>query len=169
MLERLPYPRLTIPLALLASAVGALASAFVGEYVFGLEPCVLCLYERVPYGIVAVLAGLAILVRARDGSQAWLVAGCGLVFLAGAALAFYHVGVEQHWWAGFSGCSGTLPQNLTIEDFRASLAEAPRKSCDDVDWRLFGISLAGYNVLVSVALATISFLGARLLFRRAYP
>jgi len=72
---------------------------------------------------------------------------CGLVYLGGAGIAAYQVGVEQHWWV--SGCSGALADNVSLDQLRASLMQKPAKSCDDVDWTLFGISMATYNVAFS--------------------
>ena len=62
-------------------------------------------------------------------------------------MAFYHVGVEQHWWGSFAACGGELATDLTLEDLKAQLGggNIPRKPCDRIDWELFGLSLAGYN------------------------
>lgn len=166
MLQRLPNPGRLVPLALMAASAAALAAAFAGEHLFGLEPCILCLFERVPYAIVFVLAGVALIPVVGPRFQTIMVATCGAVFVAGALLAGYHVGVEQHWWSAITGCAGELPQSMTIESLRAELSAPTRKACDVVDWRLFGISLAGYNALGSAVLAVASFIGARLLYKR---
>jgi disulfide bond formation protein DsbB len=153
-----------IPLAILAASVGALGTAYVADVVFGLEPCILCLYQRVPYAITGVLAVLAL--SARPGPvQAASVGICGVVFAAGAAVAFYHVGVEQHWWAS-PACGGELATGLSLADMKAALSAPQPKACDEVDWTLFGLSMATYNVAASLALAGAALAGARFLIKR---
>ena len=152
-----------IPLAILAASVGALGTAYVAEVVFGLEPCILCLYQRVPYAITGVLAVLAL--SARPGPvQAASVGICGVVFAAGAVIAFYHVGVEQHWWAS-PACGGELSTGLSLADMKAALSVSQPTACDEVDWTLFGFSMATYNVAASLALAGVALAGARFLIK----
>lgn len=153
-----------IPLAILAASVGALGTAYLAEVFFGLEPCILCLYQRVPYAITGVLAVLAL--SARPGPvQAASVGICGVVFTAGAAVAFYHVGVEQNWWAS-PACGGELATGLSLADMKAALSAPQPKACDEVDWTLFGLSMATYNVAASLALAGAALAGARFLIKR---
>jgi disulfide bond formation protein DsbB len=156
-----------ISLAIVLACLGALAFAYIGQYGFGLEPCILCLYERVPYALAAGVALLAAVLPLNLSARALLVGLCGVIFLGGAGLAFYHVGVEEHWWAAITGCGGQPATNFTVEDLQASLQRPAVKSCDEVDWRLFGISLAGYNVIVSLLLAIGSFIGAGILKKGA--
>lgn len=159
----------TIPLAILAVSVGALAMAFAAEYLFGLDPCILCLYQRIPYAVTVVLAAAALVAPTHGRLRTGLVTLCAVVFFAGAALAFYHVGVEQHWWGSIAGCGGELATDLTLEDLKSQLTGGfvPRKPCDRVDWELFGLSLAGYNGFASLALGVASLAGARLVARGA--
>ncbi len=140
---------------LLVVALFSLASAYTAEYGFGLKPCELCLYQRIPYAVVAVL-GLVMLALRKNQKIAWLLLVLSAaVFAAGAALAFFHVGVEQHWWKGLEGCSGGAIAN-TIEDLRAQIMGAPVVRCDQPAFVFLGISMAGYNVLWSGALAAVS-------------
>jgi disulfide bond formation protein DsbB len=164
----LARPRLVL-LAIVLASLAVLTAAFTAQYLFGIEPCVLCLYQRVPYGATAVLAvgGVSF---AGEGRMAGMIVGlCGVVFLTGAGLAFYHVGVEQHWWGSIAACGGGAPGDMTVEQLRAGLAAQPPKPCDQVDWTLFGVSLAGYNVLSSLSLAAFSLAGARILIGRGAP
>jgi disulfide bond formation protein DsbB len=154
-----------IPIAIAIVCVGALAFAYIGQYGFGLEPCILCLYERIPYGLAAGVALLAAALPLSANTRAILVGLCGIIFLAGAGLAFYHVGVEQHWWAAVTGCGGQSPADFTLDDLQEWLQAPTLKPCDQVDWRLFGVSLAGYNGLLSLALAIGSFWGAGMVKR----
>jgi disulfide bond formation protein DsbB len=154
-----------VPALILVAALGGLAAAGIGQYGFGLQPCILCLYERVPYAVAAVLALAALAVPLASGWRVALPAACGCVFLAGAGLALFHVGVEAHWWSPPPGCGATLPAELSVAELRARLAEAPPRPCDEPDFRLFGITLAGYNGMVSLALAAGCLGGAWLIGR----
>lgn len=146
---------------LFLAAGGALAAAFIAQYIFDLEPCVLCLYQRVPYVAAAGLAAIGIFVAMVNRSH--LAALIGLVFLAGAGVAFYHVGVEQHWWQAATACgSGAADLPVNFEAFRQGLGNLGLvKACDEVEWSLFGLSMATYNVAVSAGLAVICFAAAR--------
>lgn len=141
-----------ISLVILVASIGALASALTAEHVFDVEPCALCLYQRIPYGVTGALAAFAIVLSVRRRSPRWLVIACGVVFLIGAALAFYHVGVQQHWWASVTACGGQLSTGANVTDLASQLAGPQPKACDEVDWSLFGVSMAGYNSLISMAL-----------------
>jgi disulfide bond formation protein DsbB len=105
------------------------------------------------------LAALALLLSARGQSRQWLVIACGWVFLAGSALAFYHVGVEQHWWGSVAACGGELSSGVDVTDLAAQLSGPQRRPCDQVDWRLFGLSMAGYNSVVSLGLGVAAIAG----------
>jgi len=136
-----------VPLALVVIAIGALAMALTAEHVFRLEPCILCLYQRIPYVATGILGLLALRLEKSLGLLAFAVALAGLAYLGGAGIAAYHVGVERHWW--MSGCTGQLADGMTIEQLRASLLARPEKPCDDVDWTLFGLSITTYNMVFS--------------------
>ena len=145
-----------LPWALIASAAGTLGTAYIAEFVFGYEPCVLCLYQRIPYGIIAVL-GIVTLFLSRDDLKRHLILFAGLVFLTGGATALYHVGVEQHWWTSAAPCGSSGATVTTTEDLFAALQTKTEKSCGDIDWTLFGVSMATYNVGVSFLCALVSF------------
>jgi disulfide bond formation protein DsbB len=140
-------------LAIAAISAIALASAYVAQYAFNLEPCILCLYQRIPYAIAGSLALLALFVPPLAARRRVVVALCGAAFFIGGAIAFYHVGVEQHWWASATGCGGAIPGEMTTAQFKNLLSQKHPKACDDVDWTLFGLSMATYNVVFSLALA----------------
>lgn len=134
----------------------SLMTALISQYVFGLEPCILCIYQRWPYGIAMLLAtaGLAMLYdEHRVKYTAIAVLLCAAVFFAGGLIAFYHVGVEQHWWiSAVEGCVANF-ETGSIEDLKALLDSTPAVRCDQVAWSFLGISMAGYNMLLSFALA----------------
>jgi len=149
--------RRLLPLAILLASAGSLGAAYTAQYAFDLEPCILCLYQRIPFAVAGLLAmGALIWPRLAVGACAL----SGIVFAAGAGIAVHHVGVEQHWWASVTGCGGELAPPMTAADLKDMLLQKPPKPCDRVDWALFGISMAGYNVVYSSALAIMSLGGA---------
>lgn len=133
----------------LAASLGALAYALISQYAFGYEPCVLCQYQRIPYWAVAAICMIELSVPGVDRrGAAWAIAA---VFACGTGIALYHVGVEQHWWQ--SGvCAAQTGISFRFEDFRAAPLQPIAKSCDAIDWTLFGLSMATYNVAVSAFL-----------------
>lgn len=159
------WPALTF----LASAV-MLGGAWGFQLLGGLHPCTLCLYQRWPYWAAIVVAGLATLGARQLGARGIAsVAGlCALIFLAGAGVAGFHTGVEQHWWEGLAACGGAglNDPNMSIEELKTRLFAAPVVRCDDVPWSLFGISLAGYNFLVSLVFALASIWAAQMFWRK---
>ena len=149
--------RRAIAAAAMAAGLGALAAAFAFQHLGGLDPCVLCVYQRWPHAVTVLLAGLALL-GGRHASLA--LAAAGLTALAGAGLAGFHVGVEQKWWAGTAAC-GSVGGADTVEALREQLAAAPAARCDEVPWSLFGLSMASYNGLLSLALGTFILAGVQ--------
>jgi len=140
------------PLLILAVSVGALGVAYFAEYGQGIEPCALCLWQRVPYAVAGLLA-VAALLAPTGGWRAALIALAGVAFAAGFGVALYHVGVERHWWASAACAAGSDKVPATVDELRAMLTAAPPKPCDALDWTLFGVSMATYNVFASAALA----------------
>ncbi|MBT3916466.1 MAG: disulfide bond formation protein B [Rhodospirillaceae bacterium] len=147
---------------LLLASIGALATAFTAQYVFGLEPCILCKYQRVPYFAVILFAGIGMHIEMADHAGTLKVVG--VIFLLGAALAFYHNGVEQHWWEAATSCgSGGGDTLTTFKNFANQLMTKMPKRCDQIDWTLFGLSMTVYNTVTSIGLAAVSFFGAAVL------
>jgi disulfide bond formation protein DsbB len=140
-------PRLLVALLLMASAA-IVGTALLSQYVGGLQPCELCLYQRWPY-YAAVVVTAGALLSGNEAAMRLTVALCSLLFVVGAALAFYHVGVEHHWFAGPSACTGSGVGATSIEALKAQLLARQPVNCDEPAWRLFGISMAGWNLLAS--------------------
>lgn len=123
-------------------------------------PCPLCLRQReVFWGAITVAAIGIGLIRFWPSDRLKITVNmilC-LVFLTGAVVAGYHTGVEWNWWEGPQSCSGGGAPDMT-DNFQG--LNLDRKfatvSCSDAAWRMFGVSMAGYNTLISVALAAIS-------------
>jgi disulfide bond formation protein DsbB len=125
------------------------------EYGFGVAPCSLCVLQRWPHGIVILLGIVAFVPAVSDGGRRALLLLCAAAFATTAGIGIYHVGVEQGIFAGPSACSGGITGD-SVEELRRKLMAAPVIRCNEVAWSLFGVSLAGYNVLASGALAVFS-------------
>jgi disulfide bond formation protein DsbB len=140
----------------LLSSAGALGFAYISQYVFNLQPCVLCLYQRKPY-IVAIVLSLIVFVTDKPRLKTLLLSVCALSFYIGAGIAGYHTGVEQSWWEGTKSCAGgNLPIGASMEELRAYLIHQPIVRCDIPAWKLFSISMTGYNLLLSFGLGCIT-------------
>lgn len=145
--------------AALASAGSAalLLGALAFQYLGGLAPCQLCIWQRWPH-LVAVLIGLAVL------ATGWrpLTLLAGLAALTSAGIGLFHVGVEQKWWEGLASCTGGSVEGISASDLlnpAVNVAQVIR--CDAIAWQMFGISMAGWNVILSVVFALIWFSAAR--------
>jgi disulfide bond formation protein DsbB len=153
---------MTIPIRLAAfllllASLALLAGAFGFQYLGGLNPCVLCWWQRYAhFGAIVLAATTATSKGERAGAV--LLSLTGLAFLVGAGIAAFHVGVEQHWWEGTSECGSVIGATNDLEAFRARILAQPVVRCDEVAWSMLGISMAGYNFLISLALA--AFAGA---------
>ncbi len=147
------------PLILLLASVAVLGSALASQYIGGLQPCVLCVYQRLPYVAVIMIAGAALFLP--SGPRAVALALAGLALFTGTGIAIFHLGVEQHWWQGTAECGSLEAGGATLEDLRAQILAAPTVRCDEVAWSLLGISMAGYNALVSLGLGIASLIAAR--------
>lgn len=139
-----------IALLILVASILPIAGALIGQYGFGLHPCHLCILQRIPYGLAAVLGMLALLWPAWRAHMRWVLAVASVLWLADAGIAFYHVGVEQGWW--HSGCTAKTG-GMTLEELRAAIAASPLVSCNQVAFHFLGLSMAGWNVLYGLGCA----------------
>jgi disulfide bond formation protein DsbB len=147
-------------------SLSALAGAYFFQYVVGLAPCPLCLYQRIPHAILVAL-GLAILALSRKPK---LAAGAiflaSLIYLASASVAFYHAGVEQHWWASFlEACTAQIDSKS--DNLLQQIEQTRAVRCDSVPWQMFGVSMAGYNAILSLIMALYAFVAAIMITRRS--
>jgi disulfide bond formation protein DsbB len=156
----LQHPR-TLPALLALACLAALGTALLAQYWGGLYPCVLCIYQRYAYGTAFAAAAVAVTLAASASGRRLALIGTGLAFAAGSAIAVFHVGVEQKWWQGTAACHAQqFPENATAQQILDILQNQPFAPCDVVPWELFGISMAGFNVLASALLAALSFWAA---------
>lgn len=145
--------RLFAGFVLVASAI-VLGAALSSEYWGGLAPCELCMLERWPWAVAITIAIIVLFVGHR-ALLPWVTLALGLVFLVSIGFAFYHVGVEQHWFAGPSACTTSAAPATTLEEMRQRILSAQVVRCDEVQWSLYGVSLAGWNLLASLVMAVL--------------
>ena len=143
-------PRAFAGLVLLAS-VAVLGGALVSQYWGGLAPCELCLLQRWPWRVAIGLGLLGVLAGDRV-SLAWLTLAAVIVFGTSTVFAFYHVGVEQHWFAGPTACTVQAGGADSLEEMKRQIMGTQAVLCDQVQWSLFGVSLAGFNLLASLGM-----------------
>jgi len=144
----------------LATPLALLGGAYLSQYGFGLVPCEMCWWQR--YAHFAALA--VALVAVQQPRQALPAVLAGLAIAVAGAIGAYHAGVEYHWWKGLTECSANSIAGSA--DPLDAIMNAPLVRCDAVQWSLFGISLAGWNFLISTLAAASIFL---LLARSAKP
>ena len=153
----------------LQAALGVLIIAFAtiaGAWVFewaGYLPGELCLMQRWAYYAGVPLAALVAIIAAR-GSRGIAGAGLallGLLFIGSMVFGVYHAGVEWGFWPGPTGCTGALTRADSMADFLKQLETTKVVRCDAVAIRILGLSLAGWNAVISAAMAALAFLGAR--------
>lgn len=140
---------------LVLASAGILAFAYVSQYVFHYDPCILCLYQRKPYFAVIAMGVLAFALQKKEPRAAFgLLLACATAFAVGAGIAGYHTGVEQDWWKGTQACGdANLPVGASIEELREYLRNKRITRCDVPSWKLFGLSMTNYNLAQSVVLA----------------
>ena len=142
-------PRLIALTAAAGSA--ALLIAALGFQALGYAPCELCILQRWPH-LAAVITGLLIW---RLGFSRWLALLGVIAALTATGLAIYHAGVEMKLWLGPQHCSGGVSglAGMSTQDLMTALEAAPVVRCDEIAWSLFGISMAGWNAIISAGLS----------------
>ena len=132
-------------------SLALLAGALAFQYLGGLAPCPMCIWQRWPHVAAALIAFAAttLLWRLR---RPLAVAGAATMGTS-AGLGAYHAGVEQGWWQGPAGCSGVDPSGLTPDELLTRLAGTPLVRCDEIAWEFLGVSMAGWNAIISLLLA----------------
>lgn len=140
---------------LILIAAGGSAALLLGawgfQYLGGMAPCKMCIWQRYPHGAAVVI-----------GVLAFAFPGVRLLPLLGAAAAMttagigmFHAGVEQKWWEGPTSCSSGDIGGLSTQELMDQIMSAPLVRCDDIPWEMFGLSMAGWNALLSAGLVLI--------------
>jgi disulfide bond formation protein DsbB len=140
--------------AVFGLSVLVIAGALFFQYAVGLVPCELCLLQRWPWYAAIALSAAVLVLRSKP---AVLVAPFvfGALFLGSSGLAFYHVGVEEHVFAGPDACTAPPSSSHSVDDLLKQLQATPVVRCDLPQWNLFGVSLAGWNLLASVLMVVL--------------
>lgn len=134
-----------------------LAGAFAFEHIGGMAPCQLCIYQRWPHGVAVLIGALAL----AFGGRLLPILGV-LAALATAAVGVFHVGVEQKWWEGLASCTASSLDGVSMSDLlNPDVTVGAVIRCDAIAWQMLGISMAGWNAILSVALALVWLRAAR--------
>ena len=149
-----------VPWVTLGASVVLLGGAHAFEHWGGLLPCALCLTQRDAHWAAIILSLFLIFTQKQSVwavNRMPLFALLAVAYLVGTGIAAYHAGVEWKWWAGPATCSATGAGPVNVDDLLNALGqEAAGPACDEIPWSLFGISMAGYNALLSLGLAALS-------------
>ncbi|SEN72270.1 Disulfide bond formation protein DsbB [Sphingomonas gellani] len=153
-LSRARWLALLLPAALLAGAWGF-------QLIGGLYPCEMCHWQRWPHYAAVAVALLAFFAPPRPARALVLLAA--LLIAASGVIGALHAGVEYHWWQGFTGCTSTVSMTgMTAAERLDAIMHAPMVRCDAAQWTLGGVSLAGFNAIVSLlGAALVAWLGVK--------
>ena len=128
-----------------------LGGAYISQYAFGLFPCEICWWQRYPHFVALVLALVAAFAPVRQtGLRRAAIVLAALAILASGLIGGFHAGVEYGWWDGITGCASNVASGGNALD---NIMNAPLVRCDVAPWSLLGISLAGWNFIISAAAA----------------
>ena len=146
---------------LISLAAGGSAAVLLGafgfEYIGGLLPCQLCIWQRWPHAVAILMGILALSLPQRI----WPILGA-MAMLCTAGIGIFHVGVEQTWWEGLASCTVDAMGGVSMDDLlNTDITVGGPVRCDAIAWQLFSISMAGWNALISLGLAGLWLQGAR--------
>ena len=131
-------------------SLGLLIGALLFQYVGDMAPCKMCYWQRHPHVGAIIIAGIILI----TGIGVFAVLGL-LSALITAGIGGFHAGVERGWWEGPQSCTSTSIDNLSTEELLAQIMSAPMVRCDEIPWQMFGLSMAGWNMVVSICLAVL--------------
>ena len=151
-------PALSAALAITLIAAATIAGAWFFQLALGLVPCPLCLEQRYAYYLAVPLGVLVAIAAAKDAPRPVLLAGLAILTLAAlgnAVLGGYHAGVEWKFFRGPTDCTGPVGNLGSAGNLLARLDTVKVVRCDEIQWTFLGLSLAGYNALISLLMAAI--------------
>jgi len=142
-----------------AIAVGACSLALIlgalgFQYLGGFRPCEMCMWQRWPHAVAIVLALLAFTSPAESTRSRALVLLAALAIAVSGCIGVYHAGVEAKIFEGFTQCTAT-GKGLSPSELLQEISHAPLVRCDEVQFRFLGISMAGWNAILSLGGATL--------------
>jgi len=155
-------PALVAALSIAGLAAATIAGAWYFQLVLDIRPCPLCLEQRYAYYFAIPFAALTALAAVKPAPRALLVGALAVLALAAlgnAVLGTYHAGVEWGFWQGPTDCTGPVGNLGSAGTLLERLDTVKVIRCDEVQWRFLGLSLAGYNVLISLLMAAVAFWG----------
>ncbi len=123
-----------------------LAGAYISQYGFGLYPCEMCWWQRWPHFAAVALVLVSFFAPPK---RLWVALAAGGILTSGL-IGLFHAGVEYGWWEGITSCAA-IPQTGSGESALDVIMNAPLVRCDEPAWALLGVSLAGFNFLISAA------------------
>ena len=129
---------------------GLLIGALLFQYVGEMAPCKMCYWQRYPHVAAVSIAAIILL----TGMRGFAILGFLLTLLT-AGLGGFHAGVEQSWWQGPKTCASRAIDKLSTEELLKQIMSAPMVRCDEIPWQMFGISMAGWNMILSLCLAVL--------------
>ncbi|WP_192966676.1 disulfide bond formation protein B [Phycobacter azelaicus] len=151
---------MTLRSFLILMAAGGSAALLLGafgfQYLGDMPPCKMCYWQRYPHGAAIGIGALALFL---SGSALPYLGA--LAPLSTSAIGAFHAGVEQGWWEGPSTCTSGPVTGLTPEQLMEQIMAAPLVRCDEIPWEMFGLSMAGWNAVISLGLALVWFAAAR--------
>lgn len=148
-----------LPFIVLIGSASVLGAALLSQFIGGLAPCEMCIWQRWPHAIAIVLVALGLWIKGAKAGGIYLIAG--IVLLIGAGIGIFHAGVELKYWDGPGTCSGGSTAGLSTAQVLEQILNAPLVRCDEIAWSFAGLSMAGWNAVCSTVLAGIAFLAAK--------
>lgn len=142
--------RKTLCLIAAGGSAALLLGAFAFQYLGGMPPCKMCIWQRWPHGFAVVMGLLALWIPGRVVPMAGALAA-----LTTAGIGAYHTGVERKWWEGPNSCTSGSVDGISADDLLNQIMNAPLVRCDEVPWEMFTLSMASWNAIVSFGLVFI--------------
>lgn len=142
--------RKTLCLIAAGGSAALLLGAFAFQYLGGMPPCKMCIWQRWPHGFAVVMGLLALWIPGRAIPMAGALAA-----LTTAGIGAYHTGVERKWWEGPNSCTSGSVDGISADDLLNQIMNAPLVRCDEVPWEMFTLSMASWNAIVSFGLVFI--------------
>ena len=142
---------------IIAAAAGSLAlmlGAFAFQNIGGMAPCKLCIWQRYPH-VLAILLGLLALTFENAKLRIILILAGAASAATTAVIGFYHAGVEKGIFEGPTSCTSSSIDRLSADDLLSQIMSAPLVRCDDIAWQMAGISMAGWNAIISIVLCAV--------------
>ena len=131
----------------------ALISAYISQYIFSFEPCILCYHQRKPFFIIIVISLIFLLIKKLKNYQKFGAFLCALIFLINAGIAFYHSGVELKIFAGPDSCSSSNFDNIdNIEQLRIAMLATKAIRCDEPQFYFLNLTMANWNFIYCLVL-----------------